>query len=29
MDMSHLEASLCREPGSLVLDLRSEINGSD
>jgi hypothetical protein len=28
MDMSHLEASVHREPGSAVLDLRGEINGS-
>jgi hypothetical protein len=25
MDMSHLEASARREPGSVVLDLRGEI----
>jgi hypothetical protein len=29
MDMSHLEASVRREPGSAVLNLRGEINGSD
>jgi hypothetical protein len=27
MDMSHLEASARREPGSVVLDLWGEING--
>jgi hypothetical protein len=27
MDMSHLQARVRREPGSVVLDLRSEING--
>ncbi len=28
MDMSYLEANVRREPGSAVLDLRGEINGS-
>jgi hypothetical protein len=28
MDMSHLEASVRREPGGSMLDLRGEINGS-
>jgi hypothetical protein len=28
MPMSHLEASVRREPGSAVLDLGGEINGS-
>jgi hypothetical protein len=28
MDMSSLEASVRREPGGVVLDLRGEINGS-
>jgi hypothetical protein len=28
MDISYLEASVRREPGGVVLDLRGEINGS-
>jgi hypothetical protein len=28
MDMRHLEMRVRREPGSVVLDLRGEINGS-
>jgi len=28
MNVSHLKASVCWEPGSAVLDLQGEINGS-